>query len=196
MLVEPILVIPFVYVYFILIGVLFGCWVMRRTEARFPGASTAQLIGACFAAMCIFDLVAEGLIWLPLGFWEYPGGIGLLFPSTYHKFPINEMFTIAATFTGITCLRYFRDDKGRTIVERGLDGLKVGSRRQTVIRFLAITFAVHAILFVGYNVPNSFIGAHSRPWPKAIQQRSYLTDYLCGPQIHSACPPRVSVPKH
>jgi hypothetical protein len=194
MLVEPILVIPFVYVYFIMIGVLFGCWVMRRTEARRPGISTAQLIGVCFCAMALFDLVAEGLIWLPLGFWEYPGGIGLLFPGTYHKFPLNEMLTIAATFTGIACLRYFRDDKGRTVVERGLDRLKVGSRRQTVFRFLALAFAVHAILFVGYNVPNSFVGAHSRPWPQAIQKRSYLTDYLCGPQTHSACPPRVAVP--
>jgi hypothetical protein len=195
MLVEPILLIPAVYVYFIMVGVLFGCWVMRRTEARFPGASTGQLVAACFGAMCVFDLVAEGLVWLPLGFWEYPGGIGFLFPSTYHKFPINEMFTIAATFTGITCLRYFRDDKGRTLVERGVDRLRVGTAGQTLVRFLAIAFAVHAILFVGYNVPNSFVGAHSRPWPQAILKRSYFTDYQCGPHTHTACPPRVPVPK-
>jgi hypothetical protein len=104
MLVEPLLLIPFVYVYFIMIGVLFGCWVMRR--------------------------------------------------------------------------------------------LKVGSGRQTVLRFLALAFAVHVILFVGYNVPNSFIGAQSRPWPKAIQQRSYFTDYLCGPLTTKvACPPVSAVPR-
>jgi hypothetical protein len=195
MLVEPILVIPFVYVYFIMVGILFGCWVMRRAEARWPGASTAQLVTACFAAMCVFDLVAEGLIWLPLGFWEYPGGIGLLFPSTYHKFPLNEMLTIATIFTAMSCLRYFRDDKGLTLVERGLDRLRVGRAGQTLVRFLAIAFAVHAILFLGYNLPNSFVGAHSRPWPRAILKRSYFTDYLCGPQVHTACPPRVTVPR-
>jgi hypothetical protein len=188
MLVEPILLIPAVYVYFIMVGALFGCWVMRRAEQRWPSLGTAQLIGVCFCAMALLDIVAEGLIWLPLGFWEYPGGVGLLFPSTYHKFPINEMLTIAASFTGIACLRYFKDDKGRTVVERGLDKLKVGARRQTLLRFLAIMFAVHAILFIGYNIPNSWIGAHSRPWPKAIQQRSYFTDFLCGAQTSNACP--------
>jgi len=187
MLVEPILLIPAVYVYFIMIGVLFGCWVMRRAQARRPNLSTAQLVGICFLSMCVLDFVAEGLIWLPLGFWEYPGGVGMLFPGTYHKFPINEMLTIATIFTAITCLRYFRDDRGLTVVERGVDKVRAG-RGRTVLRFLAIAFAVHAILFLGYNLPNGLLGAHPRPWPKALQQRSYFTDFLCGDQTPRLCP--------
>jgi len=188
MLVEPIVLIAPVYVYFIVVGTLLGSFVMRRAAARWPHLSTLQLIGICFGAMALLDLVAEGLIWLPLGFWEYPGGIGMLFPSTYHKFPINEMLTIATTFTGIACLRHFRDDHGRTLVERGLDRLKVSRGAQVGIRFLAVAGAVHLILFLGYNVPNSFIGAHSRPWPKDLQQRSYLTDGVCGAGTDNACP--------
>ena len=195
MLVEPILVIPMVYVYFIMIGAMLGCWVMRRAEARWPQLSAIQLVGICLVAMAALDFVAEGLIWLPLGFWEYPGGVGMLFPSTYHKYPINEMLTIAVTFTGIASLRYFRDDQGRTLVERGLDRLRVGGARRTALRFLAILFAVHAILFLGYNVPNSWVGAHSGPWPADLVKRSYFTDYLCGAQTNSACPPSTLVPK-
>jgi hypothetical protein len=196
MLVEPILLIPFVYVYFIIIGTLLGSWVMRRAAARWPRLSTVQLIAICFGAMAALDFVAEGLIWLPLGFWEYPGGIGLLFPSTYHKFPLNELLTIATIFTAIACLRHFRDDKGRTLVERGADKLRVGTAGQTALRFLAIAGAVHLILFLGYNLPNSWVGAHSRPWPKDLVKRSYFTDYICGQGTANACPgPGVPIPR-
>jgi hypothetical protein len=188
MLVEPIVLIAPVYVYFIVIGTMLGSWVMRRAGERWPHLSTLQLIGVCFAAMAVLDFIAEGLIWLPLGFWEYPGGIGLLFPGTYHKYPINELLTIATIFTAIACLRHFRDDHGRTLVERGIDKLRVGSAGQTALRFLAIAGAVHLILFLGYNLPNSWIGAHSRPWPKDLVKRSYFTDYICGQGTDNACP--------
>ena len=78
---EPILFIGPSYVYFLLLGVLFGSWVMRTAKRRWPSLQPFQLLGICFAAMCILDLVAEGLIWMPLGFWSYPGGHGIIFPS-------------------------------------------------------------------------------------------------------------------
>jgi hypothetical protein len=186
MVLEPLLMIPFVYVYFIMIGVLVGCWAMRMAEARWR-LSTLQLLGVCFVTMALLDLVGEGLIFLPLGFWEYPGGYGMLFPSTYHKYPVNEMLTIAAIFTGMCALRYFKDDRGRTIVERGIDRLRVGRGRRDLVRFLAIAGAVHLILIVGYNLPNSVVGAHSRPWPADLQKRSYLTDGVCGAGTTIAC---------
>ena len=184
---EPLLLIPFVYVYFIMIGVLVGCWAMRSAERRWQ-LSTLQLLGVCFGTMAVLDVIGEGLIFLPLGFWEYPGGYGLLWPSTYHKYPVNEMLTIAAIFTGICALRYFRDDRGRTLVERGIDRLTVGPRRRGALRFLAIAGAVHMILIVGYNLPNSLVGAHARPWPAALVKRSYLTDGVCGVGTPRACP--------
>jgi hypothetical protein len=187
MVLEPLLIIPFVYVYFIMIGVLVGCWAMRKAEERW-NLSTLQLLGVCFLTMALLDLIGEGLIFLPLGFWEYPGGIGMLFPSTYHKYPVNEMLTIAAIFTGLCALRYFKDDRGRTIVERGIDRLKVGEAGNNALRFLAIAGAVHIILVLGYNLPNSVIGAHSRPWPADLQKRSYLTDGVCGAGTTIACP--------
>jgi hypothetical protein len=187
MVLEPLLIIPFVYVYFIMIGTLVGCAAMRFAERRWA-LSTLQLVGVCWLTMAVLDVIGEGFIFLPLGFWEYPGGVGMLFPSTYHKYPVNEMLTIATIFTGICCLRYFKDDRGRTIVERGIDRLKVGGGWKTFLRFLAIAGAVHLILFLGYNLPNSWMGAHSRPWPKALQERSYLTDGICGAGTRNACP--------
>ncbi|MHB8691216.1 MAG: spirocyclase AveC family protein [Solirubrobacteraceae bacterium] len=187
MVLEPLLMIPFVYVYFIMIGTLVGCATMRAAERRW-NLSTIQLIGVCFLTMCVLDLIGEGLIFLPLGFWEYPGGYGMLFPSTYHKYPVNEMLTIGALFTLICCLRYFKNDRGQTLVERGVDRITTSERSKLLLRFLALAAAVHLSLFVAYNLPNSWVGMHSRPWPADLQKRSYLTDGLCGAGTQNACP--------
>ncbi|WP_205698829.1 spirocyclase AveC family protein [Conexibacter sp. SYSU D00693] len=185
---EPILLIGPVYVYFIMVATLLGCAMMRAAKRRWPGIRPWGLMAVCFVGMCLVDLVAEGLVWLPLGFWEYPGGPGLLFPSTYHKFPINEMLTIGSLFTAVCALRYFKDDRGHTLVERGLEQVRGGVGRQTVLRILAVTFAMHAIMFVTYNLPNAFVGAHSRPWPEDLQKRSYLTNGVCGDGTDRLCP--------
>lgn len=184
---EPILIIGPVYVYFILIATVLGCWVLRKTQERRPHWAKWQLLAVVFPVMCVVDFVGEALIWLPLGFWEYPGGFGLLFPSTYHKYPINEMLTIASLFTAMCALRYFRDDKGMTLVERGADKI-TSPRRQTLLRVCAVTFAAHAFVFVFYNIPNSVVAQHSPPWPKDLVERSYFTNGLCGAQTPRPCP--------
>ena len=161
---------------------------MRYAKRRWPRLSVVQLLAVCFVTLCVMDVVAEGLIFLPLGFWEYPGGVALLFPGTYHKFPVNEMITLAATFTAISALRYFRDDQGLTVVERGIERLHRGTRARTSLRLLAVVAAVHLSVLVFYVAPNLLVGAWSRPWPVALQQRSYLTDGVCGVGIARACP--------
>jgi Spirocyclase AveC-like len=188
MIAEPIVLIGPVYVYFIMIGTLFGCAVMRAAKRRWPALKALHLVALCFLAMAVLDVVAEGLVWLPLGFWEYPGGIGLLFSHSYHTYPVNEMLTIAAMFTGICSLRYFKDDRGLTLAERGVDALRMGARSKTLVRGLAIIAATQLIMLVGYNLPNAWIGSHSRAWPAQLQERSYLTDNLCGPGTRNLCP--------
>jgi hypothetical protein len=185
---EPIVLIGPVYVYFILVAMLVGCGVMRWSKRRWPNIKAYQQLGICFGVMAVVDILAEGLVWLPLGFWEYPGGIPFLFKDTYHKFPINELLTISTMFTAVCALRYFTDDRGRTLVERGVDRLRVGAKRKAAVRTLAIVAAVHLIMLLAYNVPHLFMGANSRGWPDDLQQRSYFTDRMCGPQTDNLCP--------
>src|SRR5262249_3791344 len=89
---------------------------------------------------------------------------------------------------GLSALRFFKDDQGRSVVERGVDKLRGGPGRKDLARFLAIFGIVNVLVLLCYNVPNSIIGAHSSAWPKDLQQRSYLTDYLCGQGTNRACP--------
>jgi hypothetical protein len=184
---EPILFIGPSYVYFLLLGVVLGTWTMRKAKERWPALQPYQLVLICFVAMCALDLVAEGLVWMPLGFWSYPGGHGILFPSTYHKFAVEEMIPIGLMFTGLSALRYFKDDLGSTWAERGVERLRSSSGRVAWTRVLAVTFAVHAITFVLYTVPSAWMVTHARPWPEDTQERSYFTSGLCGEETGRAC---------
>ena len=128
---EPILFTPAAYTLAMGVAMLVGTFVMRQTKKRFPNITSFQLVATCFVAMCLFDVLLEGIIWLPMGVFEYPGGHWSLFPDTYHKYPLNEMFTIGSVFTALATLRYFTNDKGQMAIERGVDQVK-GSKTRKV----------------------------------------------------------------
>ena len=118
------------------------------------------LVFSCYAAMCLFDVVLEGIIWLPLGVFEYPGGHWAIFPNSYHPYPLEEMFTIASVFTAISCLRYFTNDKGQMFIERGVDKVKGTNAKRNFLRALAGIGAMQLIMFCGYNVTNGIMAAN------------------------------------
>lgn len=189
MLAEPLLLIPPLYVYFFWLACMQGSWVMRKMSDRWPGAGRPALIGGCFAVIFVFDFVLEGLIWMPGGAWTLAGGhFPVLFPGTYHQFTVNELVPVSLTLTAVACLRHFRDDRGRTIADRGIDDLKVSAGRKLGYRILAVTGAVHVTMFACYVLPNIFFGLHTQAWPADVQQRSYFTDYICGEGTDRACP--------
>jgi hypothetical protein len=188
MLSEPILFTPAAYVYIFVIVMLFGSWVMRKTRARFPRISNLSLILVCYAVMIAFDVVLEGVVWMPMGIFGYHGGAWALFADTYHKYPVSEGFSIGATFTIVACLRYFTNAKGQMLPERGADQVGGGQGRKALVRVLATIAAVQVAFFVTYNVPNFWVGLHSTAWPTDVQNRSYFTNGLCGAGTNRACP--------
>jgi hypothetical protein len=196
MILEPILIIPGVYVWVFVLTMFFGSWVMRRAQARWPKMGSVGLTVACFAVMWAFDIVFEGLVFMPLGIWEYPGGHWDLFAGTYHQFPLTEVLTVGTLFAVVACVRFFRNDRGETIAERGLDQVKASPRRKDWLRVLAMIGVVHLALFVCYNLPNTWSATHSTPWPADLQHRSYLNDGICGVGTTNPCPgPAYSIPR-
>ncbi len=85
-------------------------------------------------------------------------------------------------------LRFFTDDRGRTIVERGIDRVRGGFAKQQFVRFLAIFAGVSACFFFFYNLPAQWIGMHSDPWPEDHMKRSYFTGGICGAGTDTPCP--------
>jgi hypothetical protein len=188
MVVEPILIVPGVYVWIFVLVMFFGAWVMRSARNRWPLLSNVKLAIICVAAMWVFDIILEGVVFMPLGVWEYPGGHFSIFPNTYHKFPLTEMVTAGSVFAGVAMLRFFKNDRGETLADRGVESLKVSDRRKSVLRALAMIGAVHVLFFVTYNVANTWTATRSAEWPADLQKRSYLTNGICGEGTDQMCP--------
>jgi hypothetical protein len=163
--------------------------VMRKARQRWPGMGTAGLLGVAMAFFLLFGGVVEQA-WMRLGIYAYPGAIKslTLFPGNYYQYPLYELVFFAATFVAWSALRFFRNDKGETIAERGLEEIRAKRGKSAGwVRVLAITGAVNVAMLVVYNAPLQIFAMHAEPWPEDILSRSYLTDGFCGPGTTYAC---------
>ena len=187
---EPLLTNAPGYAYGVLLIIIAGCWVMRRIKARWPNISNLRLIVATYVIAFAFDFVMEALVMLPIGFYTYPGSIRAVSfnAGTYYQWPVYEGLMWGGVMAALCCLRYFTDDRGRTVVERGLDRVRGGMVQQQLVRFLAIFAGVSVCFFVLYNIPAQWIGMHSDPWPEDHQKRSYFNGGICGDGTDVPCP--------
>ena len=194
---EPIINNFIGYGYGVLMIIIMGCAFMRKVRTRWPGLSDVQLVLVMYAAAIAFDFVMEALILLPFGLYSYPGAIRAVSfnAGTYYQWPIYEGFMWGGVQTAITCLRFFTDSRGRTIVERGLDDIRSGFAVQQLTRFLAIFAAVSASFFFCYMAPVHWFTLHADPWPEDVQKRSYFIGGICGEGTDRACPnPLIPIP--
>jgi hypothetical protein len=106
-------------------------WVLTRLRARFQGLSTAKVFLCAMAAGLAVDVALELPMYLS-GLWAFPGtpDIGLL-ASDGRKFPVVEMLAGAAFFGTLAAMIHFKDDRGRTPMERGLEHLSPQKRTFT-----------------------------------------------------------------
>ena len=186
---EPVLFVFAAYAYIFVAVAAFGSWIMRRTRKRYPRIPAPALICVCLGVMAVVDVVLEGMIFLRLGVFEYPGGHWALWGQHgYAKYPLEETITIAPVFTAAACLRFFLDDRGHTLVERGLDELHAPARRQLALRVLATVAFLNVAMALLYTLPNPALSINQPSWPRGLQQRSYLTDGVCGAGTDRVCP--------
>lgn len=193
----PYLMMPPAYVYAFLGLMALGCWFMSTLRRLRPTISNPALIAACFVFMCCCDLLMEGFGFIRLGVWTYPGAPFTLFGAGSRlRYPAAEMVLTGALFCTLACVRFFRNDKGQTVFERGLDQLRLTGFRNAGVRVLAFIAATQMIMFATYHIPMSMLVVQAPAWPADVVSTSWLNGGLCGAGTDRACPgPSVPLPR-
>jgi uncharacterized protein DUF5135 len=183
---EPFLVMGGFYAIFMFGSAIFGCWYMRQLAVKHPGASNLRLFAHLFLIVLIIDTVVEN-VFMRTQFAAYPGVVHSLsvFAGKYYQFPLYEPFIIATFACGMTAIRWFRDDRGQSLAERGTETLRIGGRARTGVRFLAVTGLVHTWFILAYFVPYNFFALKADTFPP---MPSFLRAGICGQGTDYACP--------
>jgi hypothetical protein len=66
--------------------------------------------------------------------------------------------------------------------------VKAGPKGKGAIRFFALYGVLCSIFFLFYVVGTNAVAIHGDSWPKDTLERSYFTNYVCGPDTGYACP--------
>lgn len=195
---EPLLGIFFLYAPFFFIGAVIVCWFLGVLKKYRPQMRAVPAFLICMVVICFLDFLFEAMFQLRLGFYVWPNAIEELtiFHGKYYQWPIYEGILAGVLCTSFGYLRYYRNDRGESYAERGLDQIKVSARKRGIIRFVAIAGALNVIYLTTYMIPWIFMGMNGDPVPKDIQKRSYLLTGQCGPGTDYACPsPDVPIPR-
>jgi len=175
------------YPFGMFVPVLGGCWLMRKVRARWH-MPAAALVAMIYPLMMVWDMLIEGAF-TNLGFYTMAGGRLSFFPDSYSKFPLIEPVLIATLLTPVVALRFFKNDRGETVVERGVSRLRVSAGRKVLLRALAVIGFLQLNYLVMYNIPiAAYMGAKPGTWPAQIQAYPYFTDHLCGATTNRLCP--------
>jgi hypothetical protein len=186
---EPIFGMGPGYVYFWVIGVWAGNLAFKAVLRKFPKVGLPGAIVACYFSIVLFDVILEAFIWMRSGFFVYPGARWLtLFGDSYLAYPFIEGAMIGMLLVPFVLMRHFRDDKGYTFAERGVDKLNVGSKTKVGLRFLALVAVSQCFFFFAYNIWAYQVGAHSTTYQKEVLERSQFLNGLCGGDSGRACP--------
>jgi hypothetical protein len=170
---------------------------LNKAKERWPSIGKFRLALLGIALLMALDTLFECLL-LRTGVYAYPGGIRAitLFAGQTYQFPMTEGLCYGGLTTGATLvLLLYRDDRGQTFVERGLDKLRVSAVARQGVKFLALFAYVHVCMFLVFTVPMQWLATHSDPFPAGYP--SYMINGLCayGPRQDQCPGPGVMMPR-
>ena len=162
------------------------CAGMRWAKRHWPGIRVPGLVLSALATMIVFDFVLE-VFFVRTRLYSYAATVhdlSIWGDKPYH-FPIYESLLWGSVWASVGMLRYFRDDKGRSVVEKGVDSLPGSTRKKNVLRVLAVTGFINVVFVVLYNIPIQFFNLHVDTMPA---HPTYLRSGLCGDGTAYPCP--------
>ena len=134
---------------------------MHKVKARNPNVTIFSLFALGFVIGAVLEIIME-LIWLRFELISYPGAPDFL--AVYVgdlKMPFIEWVTAGVVFASFSLVRFYVNDKGERITERGLERFPVPLRR--VISTLAM-MAILNTLMITVSLADAFVGLYSAPY--------------------------------
>ena len=187
---------------FLLTGPLYGWWFVlfaiafcamaRRAQRRWPDIGRLGLFAIGVGILFVLDMLLE-MVFLRAGLFAYSGAIRELsiWGGKTYQYPLYEGIFAGSVCALVGLLRFTRDDRGRSAIERGIDEVGASGRRVTLLRTLAWVGLANVCL-VGVNASYAIISIYVDPTP---EYPSYMTNGLCGEYSDIACPaPGVPIP--
>ena len=190
---EPIFLMGGIYLWWTTINVIAFSWSLKKLRVWLPTFSTLAHIPIAFVSIVILDALLE----IPatrFGLFAYPGAPYslTLWAGKYYQFPIYENIFMNFNYLSIGLLRYYRDDRGESLAERGTAALKIPEAAKTWVRFFALVGFCNISYFIVYFLPFNWMAMQSDTFPP---YPSYMRYEICGKGTPYACPSReVPVP--
>jgi hypothetical protein len=186
---QPLLWLPGVYTCAFFLMVVISNWIFRKTRERRPTISAASMWLIAFVPMAVVGTLWEAAF-MVMGSHSYASSIRPLALNAghYYAFPVYQGITASLLYTTWGAMRYFKDDRGYSFAERGVERLHLPTKVTGLMRFFAVSGAITGIFFVFYHVPNALIALRGDAWSQDVQKRSYFVTKLCGAESDVACP--------
>jgi hypothetical protein len=190
---EPVLMLGLAYIWMTLGFAMLATWAMRRARGRWPRLGAVGTFFAAWLVAFVLEIALEilsvrtGLVGYPAA----PAALTLWAGHTY-QLPVYGPLLWSGVLTSIGALRFFLNDRGQTVAERGSDRVPVGTRTRTLLRTLAVIGFVHVVAIVGYDLPVNLAGLYASP---TETYPTYLRTQQCGPGLPTECPGSSTVVK-
>jgi hypothetical protein len=152
----------------VLIGAL-----LNRLRVRRPDLSMRQLFAVVVLAGILLDLLFE-LPAISLHLWTYTASAGLPLGGG-QRYALFEVVEGGLFFALFVWVRYYKNDKGQTLVERGVDSTT--SRFQTAISLLALYGFFQAVTWIPGMLPLAAQSFYQSRWPALP---AHLVNDVCG----------------
>jgi len=190
---EPLLAWAGGYPGFLIWGCLFGLACMRWAKAKAPGINNVKLAVVGVFGTMVFDTVLEILLIRVTGIYAYPGSIRAmsLWGGHWYQFPLYEGLLFGGWWGLVTVLLYFKDDKGLTWVERGVEKIDLCKRSnffKGMMRAVAVVGFCQLVEILIYVFPMSIITMNADPFPDDTPAYFTVGTGMCGPGTGQACP--------
>lgn len=186
---EPLLWAPMWYFAFALVVLMGMNWAMSFARRRWPRLGNLGLFSLTVLVGMAVDFAIE-IPYLRLGWYTISGAdqTQSLFAGNYYQFPLHENLIAGLYLATWASIRFFKNDRGEAIHERGIEELQAPPRRKNWLRFLAMVGAINVAQFVTFNIGTYIFSIHADPFPDDVLERSYFTQEVCGEGSQYACP--------